>query len=350
VLIHPTLPVADLAHAHAAVGAASWHQLAGKRVFLSGGTGFVGKWLLATLLDANQKLGLHCELVVLTRNPEAFVRAAPHLANAQCLTLVAGDVRNFEFPDGDFTHVIHAATDVVKQTTPRDTFATCVEGTRRVVELAVRSNATDFLLLSSGAVYGQQPPTLNRIAESYAGAPDPLSPASAYGEGKRVAEWLCAVQAKESSLRTKIARCFAFVGPYLPLDKHFAVGNFLRDAMNGNKIVIQGDGTPRRTYLHAADMAAWLWATLLRGRSGAAYNVGGDEVISIAELAHRVVDALDSTAAITTMRRAPEGQVADRYVPDVTRARTELELPDPIPLDDAIKRTARWHRELTHSS
>ncbi len=346
----PVLPEADLAHAFRAVGEADWRSLAGARIFLTGGTGFVGKWLMATLLDADRRLGLGCELVVLSRDPEAFAATAPGLARAPRVTLMRGDVRDFAFPAGAFTHVVHAATDVVAQNSPQATFATCVEGTRHALDFAARSGAQDFLLVSSGAVYGRQPPSLERVDESFAGAPDPLSPSSAYGEGKRVSEWLGAALGAESRMRFKVARCFAFVGPYLPLDKQFAIGNFLRDAMAGKQITIQGDGTPYRTYLHAADMAAWLWATLLRGQPGRAYNVGGHEAVSIADLARRTVAALGSPARVAVLKEAPPGRPAERYVPDIARARAELALPDPISLDEALVRTARWHRDFPLST
>jgi len=346
----PALPPADLDHAFHAVGEAGWSALRGGRVFLTGGTGFVGKWLMATLLEAGRRLDLGCELVVLSRDPEAFCASAPTLARAQGVTLMRGDVRDFAFPAGRFTHVVHAATDVVAFNSPLATFSTCVDGTRRAIDLALQSGARDFLLVSSGAVYGRQPPQLERLDESYPGAPDPLTPSSAYGEGKRVSEWLCAAQGVASGTRFKVARCFAFVGPCLPLDKHFAVGNFLRDAMADGQITIQGDGTPYRTYLHAADMAAWLWATLLRGQAGRAYNVGGHEAVSIAELARRTVSAVGSSASVAVLKAAEPGKPAERYVPDVSRAQRELALPDPIPLDDAIARTARWHRDSTSST
>jgi dTDP-glucose 4,6-dehydratase len=247
----------DLDHALGVVGR-RWEGLRGKRIFLTGGTGFVGKWLLATVLEADRRFGLGCEITVLTRNPEAFRRQAPELANAPQVTLIAGDVRHLDPGRQRFSHVIHAATDAVTTGRPLDTFNTCVEGTRRVLDFAAQAGATELLLLSSGAVYGRQPQSLPAITTDFSGGPDTLNVNSAYAEGKRAAEWLTHAYAQEHGIHAKVARCFAFVGPYLPMDRHFAIGNFIRDAMAGLPIVILGDGTPLRSYLHASEMAAWL--------------------------------------------------------------------------------------------
>jgi nucleoside-diphosphate-sugar epimerase len=336
------LPQADLDHARSVVGA-RWQRLQGQRLFITGGTGFVGKWLLATLIDANRQHGLGCHVTVLTRNPQAFCAQAPELANAAAVELLQGDVRDFDAGERRFDRIIHAATDVAATTRDLDTFDTCVGGTRRVLDLARRCQAHSMLLVSSGAVYGRQPPDLPAMNEAFAGAPESLHTAKAYTVSKRTAEWLAHAYARESGFDLKTARCFAFVGPYLPLDKRFAIGNFLRDAMAGQSIVIQGDGTPLRSYLHAADMAAWLWAILLEGRAGAIYNVGGDKAVSILQLAQLVVAALDSRSAIEVLKAAPRGGLAERYVPDVARVRSELQLSAPLGLDEAIRRTAAWH-------
>lgn len=340
----PALPAEDLRHALSQLPDEAWHGLAGRRIFLTGGTGFVGKWLLATLAEANRRFALGVRATVLSRDPEAFRAAAPFLADAEGLEWVSGDVRDFDFPGGAFDTVIHAATDVVAKTAPEEIFETCIGGTRRVLEFAAQAGARDFLLVSSGAVYGRQPPELESVPEHYTGAPDPLLPSSAYGEGKRAAEWLCAAAGARTGLQVRTARCFAFVGPYLPLDKHFAMGNFIGAALDEREIVIQGDGTPMRSYLHAADMSAWLWAVLLKGRAGAAYNVGAQTAISIGDLAHRVARVLGSSSNVRIVGTPDPARGAERYVPDHGLARSELGLAAPIPLDEAIERTARWHR------
>lgn len=332
----------DLAHCHVSLPEGLWRQLAGRRIFMTGGTGFVGKWLIVTLMDADRRLGLGCRITILTRNASAFRLEYPQLADQ--VTLLQGDVRNFEFPAEAFDIVIHAATDVVAQSTAQAIFDTCVEGTRRVLSLAESCGATDLLMVSSGAVYGRPPPEITHISEGYLGAPDTTLPSSAYAEGKRAAEWLACAAAHDSGLKVKIARCFAFVGPYLPLDRHFAIGNFLGSCLNAQPIMIEGDGTPVRSYLYAADMAAWLWAVLLKGRSGQAYNVGAEEAITIADLAHRVAATLNIDVPVLIRHAPAQGHRSSHYVPDTRKSREELGLPLPLPLQEAIVRTARWHQ------
>ncbi|WP_395669371.1 NAD-dependent epimerase/dehydratase family protein [Rhodoferax sp.] len=337
------IPTEDLERCHGLVGVASWRLLTNRRVFVTGGTGFVGKWLLATLLHANEALGLNCEVTVLSRHPEAFVHAWPQMADQ--VAWITGDVRDFDAGNASYDVILHAATDVVAQSSPRELFSVCLEGTRRVLELARKSGARELLLVSSGAVYGPIPPSMTHVPETHLGGPDPLSADSAYAEGKRVSEWW-ATQSAHAGLAVKIARIFAVVGPHLPLDKHFAIGNFLRSALQGEDIVLQGDGTAHRSYLYASDMAAWLWAVLLRGQSARAYNVGAEESVSLLELANRVSNLLTSGAAQVRALRMPQpGQIPQHYVPASQRIQTELELPVPMSLDEALRRTARWYRQ-----
>lgn len=335
----------DLDHVLAHTGKV-WDEFRGKRIFITGGTGFFGCWLLESFIWANDKLGLNAEAVVLTRNPEAFMKKVPHLARHPAISCHVGDVRDFIFPEGPFSYVIHAATEASAQLNaenPLLMFDTIVEGTRRVLDFTIQSGAKKFLLTSSGAVYGKQPSGMIHIPESYQGAPDPLDAASAYGEGKRAAELLCALYAKQHGLEPKIARCFAFVGPHLPLDIHYAVGNFIRDALQGGPIIVRGDGTPYRSYLYATDLMIWLWTILLRGTVCRPYNVGSSDGLPLLEIAEIVARGAGG-AAVRVLTPCKSGQPPDRYVPDVSRASNNLNLGVTVNLKDAISKTMEYYR------
>lgn len=323
-----------------------WAELRDQRLFITGGTGFFGCWLLESFAWANDRLDLHASATVLTRNPQAFQRKAPHLASHPAVCLQMGDVRSFGFPAGRFSHIIHAATESsarLNGENPLLMLDTIVEGTRRTLEFARQCGAQKFLLTSSGAVYGRQPPEMTHIPEDYVGAPDPTDPRAAYGEGKRVAELLCVLYAKQYGLEAKIARCFAFVGPHLPLDVHFAIGNFIRDGMQGGPIQVMGDGTPHRSYLYAADLAIWLWTILLRGETCRPYNVGSEEDLTIRELAFTVAQLCRSPVKVHIAKQALPGQLAERYVPSTQRSQAELQLKQRIDLSESIGRTIAWH-------
>ncbi len=251
-------------------------ELKGARIFITGGTGFFGCWLLESFAWINERLNLGASALVLTRKPEAFHKKAPHLATRTDIRFHTGDVRDFDFPKETFSHFIHAATEASAQLNdnhPEIMLDAIVQGTRHTLDFAKACGAQNFLLTSSGAVYGPQPSELTHLPEEFNGGPDITRFQSAYAEGKRMSELLCAIQARQTGLQVKIARCFAFVGPRLPLDAHFAIGNFIRDAMKGGPIKVNGDGTPFRSYLYAGDLMVWLWTILLRGVSNRPYNV-----------------------------------------------------------------------------
>lgn len=343
------IPDADLQHVLRVVGP-HWQGLRGRRVLLTGGTGFIGKWLVAAFLAANREFKLGSQLLVLSRDPQAFVRAFPRMEEAEGISWVRGDVRSVDIGQlAESELCIHAATDVVAAASPSETLETCIGGTRRILEAISRgSGIRRMLLLSSGAVYGRTPPALAQIPEDWMGAPDPLSLASAYGEGKRVSELLCmAAAAERPGLEVSIARCFAFVGPHLPLDKHFAIGNFIEAALRGGDILVKGDGTPLRSYLYAADLAAWLWTMLVVAPSGRAYNVGGAESISIGDLARRVNAVIGGAGVVRIAERPAPGAVAQAYVPSVARIAEELALVPSISLDESIRRTVDWAHQHT---
>jgi nucleoside-diphosphate-sugar epimerase len=341
----PPLPSADLDFILANTRNL-WLEMRNQRIFITGGTGFFGCWLVESFVHINRVEKLGARATILTRDPIAFAHKCPHLASDPAITLLAGDVRDFTYPDDEFRYVIHAATVAsAKQAaeSPIEMLTTILQGTERVLEFAAGHGAQKFLLTSSGAVYGRQPSSVTHLSEDYAGTPNPLNCDSVYSEGKRAAELMCAVYGARYGIECKIARCFAFVGPHLPLDGHFAIGNFIRDAMRGGSVNVNGDGTPKRSYMYAADLAIWLWTILFRAPAMEAFNVGSDRAISILELAHTVAAEIGSPANVRVAQHTVPGAKVQQYVPSIRKAKQKLGLKCEVSLEDAIHRTAAWH-------
>lgn len=321
-----------------------------QKILLTGGTGFFGRALLRHWLAQAERGGTVPRVLVLSRNPAGFLQRYPMFSHLPWLGFHTGDILNPDsLPRAEaFTHVLHAATDSTlgPGVVPLELFRQIVDGTRNLLDLALATGAERFLLTSSGAIYGPQPPDLPALAEDWPGSPDLRNPANAYGLGKRAAEHLCALYQDAHGIETVVARCFAFVGPDLPLDVHFAIGNFIRDALTREAITVSGDGTPLRTYLDQADLAQWLVTLLERGRPGGAYNLGSEVVISIAELAHLVRNILAPDKPVRILGAATATDIVgrNRYVPDIRKARDELGLSVTIPLAMAIRRTGAAHR------
>ncbi len=335
------IPAADLKHilAHTAP---LWRELAGSRIFITGGTGFFGIWLLEAIAAANDTLGIGLGATVLSRNPARFAGEHPRLAGRAEFEWLEGHVEDFSFPAEPCDYVIHLATPSAAELGAGGTELSLATlfGTQRVLQFAHTGNARRLLLASSGAVYGRQPPDMDRIPETCACAPYPLNAAASYGEVKRMSELMCALTPDVDCI---IARGFCFFGPGLPLTDKFAVGSFMRDALAGGPIRIHGDGTPVRSYLYAADLVIWLITLLLRGRPSEPYNVGSDQAVSLAQLAQQVADTIPGTRI--DIGRSPTAGAPEAYVPDIRRARDELGLDVLIPLSSGLRRTVDWARQ-----
>ena len=347
--MHPSLPAEDI-ELVLSLTPEFWLRYANTRVFVTGGTGFIGTWLLEVIQRANDVLGSRIEMVVLSRDPQRALRNWPHIFARSDTSLIAGEITHFKNPVGKFDLCIHAATDVsnpLKSGAPVNMFNSIIDGTRRVLDLAQTSGASRLLLTSSGAVYGSQPVSLERIDECYLGAPDPLQLSSAYGNGKRASEWLTvasSMPAVPACFSASIARIFAILGPGLPFNGAFAAGNFIRDALAGKQIEIQGNGRPLRSYLYIADVCVWLLRILSSGASGQAYNVGSENSISIAELAQQVVLASGRQSEVRILNPDVFDAPVPRYVPDTHKARQELGLAEYTPLAAALQKTFHWSR------
>lgn len=323
------------------------------KLFLTGGTGFFGKSILRRLIKYAQISpdAKPPEVSILSRRPEFFLSKHPEFKGISWIKFYSGNVNDFDtLPTlNGVTHVIHAAGDStdVEGMTDLDKFDQIITGTRNILELSKRSHVQKFLFISSGAAYGSQPSNILAMPENYFGMPNPLASGSVYGVAKRGAENLCSIYGKLYNMHITIARCFAFVGGDLPLNAHFAIGNFIRDALGeGNLIRVSGNGYPMRSYLYQDDLADWLIKILNEGESGEAYNVGSDFSISIKELAELVCATLSPSKKLIISNTAPQNQGLNCYIPDITKAKNELGLKVTTSLVESIELTANAHKKF----
>lgn len=298
-----------------------------KRIFISGGTGFFGKSILDMI---DRGFFQHSSFTILSRNPEQFKNAYPRFAALKNVDFIAGDVCNFPFPEPDFDYIIHAATPAVTTLAPGEMSKIILGGMHHILDMARRCTSARLLFTSSGAVYGVQEPDCLNISEEH-----DCRPLTEYGIAKLEAENMC----RFSQVDTVIARCFAFVGPHLNKNIHFAIGNFMRDASLGNDIIIQGDGTPFRSYLYADDLVEWLFAILQKGETMRPYNVGSPYGLSISDLANTVAGVFSPRPAVKIMMPPVQGLAPTRYVPDVSRITGELGVSIKTELVEAIKKS-----------
>jgi nucleoside-diphosphate-sugar epimerase len=342
------LPVEDLEHIYQNTQDI-WESFRGKSIFVTGGTGFFGKWLLESFIYMNEKLSLNARITTLTRNPEEFLKEYPfYKEHTKTVRFVKGDIFNYDFNlDEKFQYVIHAATaasELLNKSNPLLMMDTITIGTRRVLDFAITQPLDGFLFVSSGAIYGKQPWNVSNIREEYCFNIDINNPNSAYAEGKRIAELYCSTYFEKYKLPIKIARCFAFVGPYLPLDTHFAIGNFINNAIKNEDIIIKGDGSTIRSYMYASDLMVWLWKILLKGEINQPYNVGSDEGIPIKQLAEKISNISGGKVAIKIVGLPVQKENIDIYCPSITKANT-LNAQINIQLNKSIEKTIKFYEK-----
>lgn len=291
------------------------------RILVTGGTGFFGCSLLDMIAGGCWQ---DFHFTMFSRRADAFLDAHPEyrLPNVSFLT---SDVRNLSACQEKFDYIIHAATPAVDSPDDAELHDIIVRGTQEVLVFARKCGAKKLLYISSGGVYGQGTAPFKES--------DVCHPETVYGKAKLEAEKMVF----DSGIPAVVMRGFAFAGKHLRRDVHFAFGNFIADALAKRDIVIKGDGTPLRSYMHSNDLAVWLMTMLLEGRAGEIYNCGSAEAVSIRGLAEKINAVLNPCGKISVLTQAAPGAKVSCYVPDTSKAERELGLKITIDIENAIK-------------
>lgn len=284
----------------------SFRALSGKNVFLTGGTGYIGRGFLRTFA-AHARGETPAQVTVLSRNPEGFLEAYPEFRGLPWLTFVQGDIRDFNLDLAPFQFIIHGSA--VDDGTDEIIAATTFLGTRNLARQLGWFRGR-LLFLSSGAALGN----------------------TTYGAAKKAAEELLRD-------RASIARIYSVCGGDLPLTKHYAVAHFMRAALSARPIEIAGNGQPVRSYMYLSDVITWLLKILTHGTLGTIYPVGSEQRISLLQLALRI-DALNGAAAagLHVTGKSPDFGAASVYVPDTTTTRAQLGLEQTVSTDQGLEK------------
>lgn len=324
-------------------------SLRNQSILITGGTGFMGKWLAEMVTYLNTAHQFNIKLYLLSRNIEAFRNAVPHLAYQPFIELIEADVRNVRDLPADVSYVIHAAATPDRRehaTQPLRVIETIYKGTLSVLDAATRLPVLNkFLHISSNNVYGNIFHGTDGIIEKSMGHLDCNSINAAYAEAKRLAETVCAVYRNQQKLPVTTVRPFAFLGPYQDLEKPWALNNFMRDTILGGPIRILGNKDTVRTYLYGSDMAAWLLAILANTKPANTYNIGSEEGISMMGLAEKIAGNVHHKVDIKVNSYKNSERYFSVLKPDLSQLKEDIAVRQTISLDDAIKKTLAWYQE-----
>lgn len=330
------------------LSASRWSELDGSEILLTGGTGFFGSWICHSLLWAMKNSRHRFKVNVLCRDPKRFLDECPYFKDSPHFSFFAHDIsRPLDTAIGA-DYIVHAATPAsaqLNQEAPMVMIDTIVSGTRNILEYAARVKPKNFLFISSGAVYGKIEYGIP-IAETNLQAPDTMQPLNAYGEAKRLAELLCAIYSKTYGFKQSSLRCFAFVGPFMAFNQHFAIGNFIEDSIRQRPILIKGDDRTMRSYMYGSDMVRAVVSLLVLAPGGEAINVGSDQAISIGQLATSIRDVLHSDSELSFAENRSLPEKIDWYIPDISRLRLKYQVAPVMSLEQSVRATGAWLRKV----
>ncbi|MEM6795795.1 MAG: NAD-dependent epimerase/dehydratase family protein [Acidobacteriota bacterium] len=340
-------------------------SMAGGRVLITGGAGFLGYYLVRTLLHHNRSgRGPAIDVLVL----DNFMRGRPDwfddLEPDPHLRLADHDVKQplpEDLPPADFiVHAASIASPSFYRSRPIETMDANVRGVRHLLDHcqqraepgAPGPPVRAFLFFSSSEIYGDPTPDAIPTPESYPGRVSCTGPRACYDESKRYGETLCVNFHRRFGLPIKIARPFNNYGPGLKITDRRLLADFARCVLAGEDIVMHSDGSPTRTFCYIADAVVGYYQVLLGGRPGEAYNIGADRPeIPVREVADRVTklarELFDYRGRVIHQASDESDYLVDnpqRRCPNIDKARAELGFEPRVSLDEGLRKTLLWYK------
>ena len=273
-----------------------WEKLDGCQIVVTGAGGFLGGYLIRTLLALHtlDKVEHPIKVVAMVRNVERATRRFADLQNDGNFELMHWDLNTIAVPDiGQTQYIIHAASQASPRFYGSDPVGTLLPnavGTAALLEALSRSDdARGFLFVSSSEVYGAVTGDVS-LTESDYGVVDPATVRACYAESKRVGETMCVAWHQQYALPTFIVRPFHTYGPGLQPEDGRVFADFAFNVVRNENIVINSDGKARRAFCYVADAVAGFFSVLLKGEQSVAYNVANPAgELSVLELADMLV-------------------------------------------------------------
>ena len=321
-------------------------NLAGKRVLIAGGAGFLGRYFLAVFKKLNEEvLDQPCKVCML----DNFRVADPKLLDelGDWGELVHADICRDPLPDGEFDWFIHAAgiaSPFYYRAYPLETLEVATVGTQRLLECAKNSNAR-FVYFSSSEIYGDPDPGHVPTMESYRGNVSTLGPRACFDEGKRVGETYCYIYHDYFGVHTNIIRPFNVYGPGMQKSDYRVMPNFAAQIAAGDPLMIYGDGRQTRTFCYIVDAMVGFFRIVLKGVLGEAYNIGNPNPEVSMNILADTFKSMSPVNVSMQMTEYPDSYPADepmRRCPDIRKAELQLDFRPTVGLEDGVRRFLSW--------
>ncbi len=313
------------------------------KILVTGGTGFFGKWITETIMHLNDSLSFNIKLYLVARNNTIYLDEI--ISQRNDIVFIKNDVRNLKELPNTIEYIIHAAAtpdNKIHMSNPIEVMSIISQGTKQVLDIALElNNVKKILNISSGQVYGAL--NSNVIAESNIGMLDTNSINSIYPEAKRYGETLSVAYKTLYKLPVVQVRPFSFIGPYMGLEKPWAINNFIKDAIKFKKIKIFGNGKPIRSYMYPTDMVWWLLNMLVDKKNGVVYNLGSPHGVSLEDLAVKIKNKIGNDIKIDILNMNDDSSI---FVPDESLVKNVLDLDIKVDFDKALDNTVDWATKI----